>query len=335
MNLAYGRNAQAEVSWTTWALAAQSTTFRPGPRAFRRRRKAGRDEPAAAAEKPDFDEDEAMPSSMVSHQRRRFKSSAARARGLRAGGVSLVPAAEGNKAQAPRFCGEHARHVLHKSKEDAVAQGRAAGQRILAVGFQRVVVTEERALTFDVYTADGSYQLTAESERDGRVGGRVPGDPEAGAVGVAGGHGGAMQGWLVKIRHGRSRRRWCVQLGRVLYYYKRPEDTIPLGQIYLLDARVDDVDPMDGSDREDDGDKPWHVFGPKTRHAEYFLVADTASEKDKWMFFIVAASNSNQLLLRTETERCVSALRDNGARSTTRCWRALCSRRSRSRSCSR
>lgn len=84
----------------------------------------------------------------------------------------------------------------------------------------------------------------------------------------------------------------------------------PLGEIYLLDARVEDVDSLDFSDKESDGGE-WFCFGLRTRYSNYYFVVDNLNDKDKWMFFIVQASNTTQLLLRTETERYIAALRES------------------------
>ena len=35
-----------------------------------------------------------------------------------------------------------------------------------------------------------------------------------------------MKGWLIKTKNGRSRRVWCVLLGKVFMYYRRPSDKV-------------------------------------------------------------------------------------------------------------
>lgn len=36
----------------------------------------------------------------------------------------------------------------------------------------------------------------------------------------------AMKGWMTKIKRGRSKRRYFILLGRVLYYYRKETDTV-------------------------------------------------------------------------------------------------------------
>ena len=50
-----------------------------------------------------------------------------------------------------------------------------------------------------------------------------------------------LQGWLVKVKHGHSRRVWCVLLGKMFVYFRSPNEQNPLGQLNMRDSRVEEV----------------------------------------------------------------------------------------------
>ncbi|KAK8758241.1 hypothetical protein V5799_004127, partial [Amblyomma americanum] len=62
-----------------------------------------------------------------------------------------------------------------------------------------------------------------------------------------------VDGWVTKVKHGHARRCWGALVGRTFFYYRAPDDTNPLGQIPLRDARVEEVLHLSDSDEDETG----------------------------------------------------------------------------------
>ena len=64
-----------------------------------------------------------------------------------------------------------------------------------------------------------------------------------------------LQGWLTKVKHGHSRRVWCLLVGKMFVYFKNPSDINPAGQINMRDSRVEEVEHISSDSDSDETDE--------------------------------------------------------------------------------
>ena len=90
----------------------------------------------------------------------------------------------------------------------------------------------------------------------------------------------SLQGWLTKVKHGHSRRVWCLLVGKMFVYFKNPSDINPAGQINMRDSRVEEVEHISSDSDSDETDEnrtqeptlgifPNHVQQVQ-KHIQYF-----------------------------------------------------------------
>lgn len=125
-----------------------------------------------------------------------------------------------------------------------------------------------------------------------------------------------IEGWIVKVKHGHSKRCWCVLIGKTFLYFKAPTDQvryidclhsfstihalfkIPQGQINMRDARVEELEHVSDSDSEE-ADGPSSTAGgsanltvgifPSHEDPTYLLLANK-QEKDAWLYQLTIVS---------------------------------------------
>ncbi|XP_037073458.1 pleckstrin homology domain-containing family H member 1-like [Pollicipes pollicipes] len=102
-----------------------------------------------------------------------------------------------------------------------------------------------------------------------------------------------IQGWLTKVKNGHSKRCWCVLVGKMLLYFKTPNETVASGQINMRDCRVEEVSHI--TDSDDDSDTPPQaadltvgVF-PSHQSPTYFIMANKG-DKDSWLYHLTVVS---------------------------------------------
>ncbi|XP_015265646.1 PREDICTED: pleckstrin homology domain-containing family H member 2 [Gekko japonicus] len=142
----------------------------------------------------------------------------------------------------------------------------------------------------------------------------------------------AMKGLLTKVKHGYSKRVWCMLIGKTLYYFRSQEDKFPLGQIKLWEAKVEEVD------RSCDSDEDYEASGrsllsthytivihPKEQGPTYLLIG-SKHEKDTWLYHLTVAAGSTNVNVGTEFEQLVCKLLNIEGEPTSQIWRhpALC-----------
>uniref|UniRef100_A0A8D0DZT4 Pleckstrin homology domain-containing family H member 2 n=1 Tax=Salvator merianae TaxID=96440 RepID=A0A8D0DZT4_SALMN len=142
----------------------------------------------------------------------------------------------------------------------------------------------------------------------------------------------AMKGLLTKVKHGYSKRVWCVLVGKTLYYFRSQEDKFPLGQIKLWEAKVEEVD------RSCDSDEDYEASGrsllsthytivvhPKEQGPTYLLIG-SKHEKDAWLYHLTVAAGITNVNVGTEFEQLVCKLLNIEGEPTSQIWRhpALC-----------
>eukprot|EP00064_Thunnus_orientalis_P017674 superscaffoldBa00003819_g17760 len=119
------------------------------------------------------------------------------------------------------------------------------------------------------------------------------------------------------VKHGHSKLVWCSLVGKVFYYYRNQEDKLPLGQLQMREASVQEVDRSCDSDEDyETGSRGFlssHctlVVQPRDQSPTYLLIG-TKQEKDTWLYHLsVAAGSSATLKVGTEYEQLIGKLLD-------------------------
>ncbi|XP_048338961.1 pleckstrin homology domain-containing family H member 2 [Sphaerodactylus townsendi] len=142
----------------------------------------------------------------------------------------------------------------------------------------------------------------------------------------------AMKGLVTKVKHGYSKRVWCMLVGKTLYYFRSQEDKFPLGQIKLWEAKVEEVD------RSCDSDEDYEASGrsllsthytivihPKEQGPTYLLIG-SKHEKDTWLYHLTVSAGSTNINVGTEFEQLVCKLLNIEGEPISQIWRhpALC-----------
>lgn len=132
-----------------------------------------------------------------------------------------------------------------------------------------------------------------------------------------------FRGWLIKVRHGITRRCWCVLLGRYFLYYRNKTDKTPFGQIHLRDARIEDVDGSDDSDDEADGEvlgqftiAIWPPFQGPT-----YLRLPSKHEKDSWLYHLTVAAGGGTGNVGTEYEQLIAKVMEANGDPNSLYWK--------------
>uniref|UniRef100_A0A3P8V9Z6 Pleckstrin homology domain containing, family H (with MyTH4 domain) member 1 n=1 Tax=Cynoglossus semilaevis TaxID=244447 RepID=A0A3P8V9Z6_CYNSE len=138
-----------------------------------------------------------------------------------------------------------------------------------------------------------------------------------------------VRGWLTKVKHGHSKLVWCSLVGKIFYYYRNQEDKLPLGQLQMRDASVQEVDRSCDSDEDyEAGSRGFlssHctlVVQPREQSPTYLLIG-TKQEKDTWLYHLtVAAGSSANFQVGTEYEQLVGKLLDAEGDPDSALWRS-------------
>ncbi|GAB6021120.1 hypothetical protein CHUAL_003752 [Chamberlinius hualienensis] len=165
------------------------------------------------------------------------------------------------------------------------------------------VTRADGAATFEVSTAKKTYYLTADSiatmEEWVRVLQNVLRRNATKLLLSKEENKPTISGWLVKVKHGHSKRVWCVLIGKMFLYFKTPNDTTPIGQINMRDARVEEVEHVSDSDEEDNDTEMKNqrfeftvgIF-PNHQGPTYLLMA-SKQEKDTWLYHLTVVSGGS------------------------------------------
>uniref|UniRef100_A0A671Z0W7 Pleckstrin homology domain containing, family H (with MyTH4 domain) member 1 n=1 Tax=Sparus aurata TaxID=8175 RepID=A0A671Z0W7_SPAAU len=183
------------------------------------------------------------------------------------------------------------------------------------------IVRGEGAQTFQLITEKKTFYLTADSpnilEEWIRVLQNILKVQASGPVTVETSAKPTVRGWLTKVKHGHSKLVWCSLVGKVFYYYRNQEDKLPLGQLQMREASVQEVDRSCDSDEDyETGSRGFlssHctlVVQPRDQSPTYLLIG-TKQEKDTWLYHLkVAAGSSATLKVGTEYEQLIGKLLD-------------------------
>ncbi|XP_031213295.1 pleckstrin homology domain-containing family H member 2 isoform X4 [Mastomys coucha] len=136
-----------------------------------------------------------------------------------------------------------------------------------------------------------------------------------------------VKGLLTKVKHGYSKRVWCMLVGKILYYFRNQEDKFPLGQIKVWEAKVEEVD------RSCDSDEDYEARGcyllsthytiivhPKDQGPTYLLIG-SKHEKEAWLYHLTVAAGSNNINVGSEFEQLVCKLLNIEGEPSSQIWR--------------
>ncbi|KAK1893610.1 Pleckstrin like domain containing family H member 1 [Dissostichus eleginoides] len=138
-----------------------------------------------------------------------------------------------------------------------------------------------------------------------------------------------VRGWLTKVKHGHSKLVWCSLVGKSFYYYRNQEDKLPLGQLQIRSASVQEVDRSCDSDEDyESGNRGFlssHctlVVQPRDQSPTYLLIG-TKQEKDTWLYHLtVSAGSCANFKVGTEYEQLIGKLLDAEGDPESSLWKS-------------
>ncbi|KAJ3613240.1 hypothetical protein NHX12_019490 [Muraenolepis orangiensis] len=189
--------------------------------------------------------------------------------------------------------------LYYKSPSDVIRKPQ--GQMPLTSSCR--IARGEGAQTFQLVTEKKTFYLTADSpnilEEWIRVLQNILKVQASGPVTTETAFKPTARGWLTKVKHGHSKLVWCSLVGKVFYYYRNQEDKLPLGQLRVREATVQEVD------RSCDSDEDYEAGGrgflsshctlavqPWEQSPTYLLIG-TKQEKDTWLYHLTVAAGSS------------------------------------------
>lgn len=186
----------------------------------------------------------------------------------------------------------------------------------------------EGAATFEVSTSKRNYYLTADSistmEEWIRVLQNVLRRKATRLLLSRAENKPTTEGWLTKVKHGHSRRCWCVLIGRMFLYFKTPSDTTPLGQINMRDAQVEEVVHISDSDEEDQDENvsrsEYTVAIYPNHQGPTYLLLSNKQEMDAWLYNLTVVSSGDNLV-GTQYEQLIARLMEVDGDETSVIWR--------------
>ncbi|KOC70571.1 Uncharacterized protein WH47_03587 [Habropoda laboriosa] len=132
-----------------------------------------------------------------------------------------------------------------------------------------------------------------------------------------------IQGWLTKVKNGHAKKCWCVLIGKMFLYFKCPNDTNPIGQINMRDARVEEVEHVSDSDSEErDAECPHErtigIF--PTHQGPTYLLMPHKQDKDNWLYHLTVVSGGGPSA-GTQYEQLVQRLMETDGDPSCVLWR--------------
>ncbi|XP_076228552.1 uncharacterized protein CG43867 isoform X5 [Nomia melanderi] len=132
-----------------------------------------------------------------------------------------------------------------------------------------------------------------------------------------------IQGWLTKVKNGHAKKCWCVLIGKMFLYFKCPNDTNPIGQINMRDARVEEVEHVSDSDSEERDAECSHertigIF--PTHQGPTYLLMPHKQDKDNWLYHLTVVSGGGPSA-GTQYEQLVQRLMETDGDPSCVLWR--------------
>ncbi|KIH45289.1 PH domain protein, partial [Ancylostoma duodenale] len=118
----------------------------------------------------------------------------------------------------------------------------------------------------------------------------------------------SISGWMTKVRCGHSKRVYASLVRHKLMFFKNSEDTVPCGFTQLKGARIMDKQKMSSDEYSGSSDEQNADKSPQTQKKDtyslsiemanedpLYIVLRSSEEKEKWLYFLRAASGDATL----------------------------------------
>uniref|UniRef100_A0A1I8MRF5 Plekhh1 n=1 Tax=Musca domestica TaxID=7370 RepID=A0A1I8MRF5_MUSDO len=133
-----------------------------------------------------------------------------------------------------------------------------------------------------------------------------------------------LQGWVTKVKNGHAKKCWCVLLGKMFLYFKAPNETNPLGQINMRDARVEEVEHVSDSDSEEREDPQSQAHLTVAIYPAHqgptYLILPSKAERDNWLYNLTVVSGGGPSA-GTQYEQLVQKLMETDGDPNCVIWR--------------
>ena len=113
----------------------------------------------------------------------------------------------------------------------------------------------------------------------------------------------------MKVKHGHSKRIWCVLIGKMFVYFKCPSDSNPAGQINMRDTRVEEVEHISSDSDSDEtlannlgasiGLEPSNkrptvgIFPNHVQQGPTYLIFGTKADQEQWLYHLTVVSGGD------------------------------------------
>jgi hypothetical protein len=140
-----------------------------------------------------------------------------------------------------------------------------------------------------------------------------------------------LQGWLLKVKHGQSKKVWCVLIGKMFVHFKCPSDTNPAGQINMRDTRVEEVEHISSDSDSDEhpgtgshGDASQEltvgIFPNHVQQGPTYLIFGNKADKEQWLYHLTVVSGGDPKA-GTQFEQLIQKLMEDDGSARSAVWR--------------
>lgn len=137
-----------------------------------------------------------------------------------------------------------------------------------------------------------------------------------------------LQAWLIKVKHGHSRKCWCVLIGKMFIYFRTPNEQNPMGQVNMRDTRVEEVEHISDSDSDEVSQNiekamPEPTIGIFPNHVHQgptYLIFPNRAEQEKWLYQLTVVSGGDPKA-GTQFEQLVQKLMEGDGDPSSMIWR--------------
>eukprot|EP00092_Neocalanus_flemingeri_P001971 GFUD01002103.1.p1 GENE.GFUD01002103.1~~GFUD01002103.1.p1 ORF type:complete len:1505 (+),score=292.95 GFUD01002103.1:136-4515(+) len=137
-----------------------------------------------------------------------------------------------------------------------------------------------------------------------------------------------LQAWLIKVKHGHSRKCWCVLIGKMFIYFRTPNEQNPMGQVNMRDTRVEEVEHISDSDSDEISQNvekamPEPTIGIFPNHVHQgptYLIFPNRAEQEKWLYQLTVVSGGDPKA-GTQCEQLVQKLMEVDGDPSSMIWR--------------
>ena len=135
----------------------------------------------------------------------------------------------------------------------------------------------------------------------------------------------------MKVKHGHSKRVWCVLIGKMFVYFKCPSETNPAGQINMRDTRVEEVEHISSDSDSDetlpnvtiDGASKKPTVGIFPNHVQQgptYLIFPSKADQEQWLYHLTVVSGGDPKA-GTQFEQLVQKLMEEDGSTCSNVWK--------------